>query len=114
MISAGIGITPVAATIDHLAAEQPGRPVLAVHADRSPRTHALRRQIAEAGARTTDFRQLTWYEDPDGTTDARPGRIDVARRPSGARWRPPIELHWNGSLKRIECVIGREPSSTRF
>ncbi|MEV4008078.1 globin domain-containing protein [Actinomadura sp. NPDC049753] len=81
LVSAGIGITPVAAMIDHLAAERPGRPVLAVHADRSPRTHALRRQIAEAGARMTDFRQLTWYEDPEGSADARAGRIDVALLP---------------------------------
>ncbi|GGQ46728.1 nitric oxide dioxygenase [Actinomadura coerulea] len=81
LVSAGIGITPVAAMIDHLAAERPDRPVLAVHADRSVRTHALRRQIAEAGARMTDFRQLTWYEDVDGSRDARPGRIEVARLP---------------------------------
>ncbi|MEV3926894.1 globin domain-containing protein [Actinomadura coerulea] len=81
LVSAGIGITPVAAMIDHLAAARPDRPVLAVHADRSVRTHALRRQIAEAGARMTDFRQLTWYEDVDGSRDARPGRIEVARLP---------------------------------
>ncbi|SNS70736.1 hypothetical protein [Actinomadura mexicana] len=83
LISAGIGITPVAAMIDHLAAEQPGRQVLAVHADRSARTHALRRQIAEAGARMADFQQLTWHEDTGGDEDrdARPGRIDVTRLP---------------------------------
>ncbi|MEU8310181.1 globin domain-containing protein [Actinomadura sp. NPDC048955] len=83
LISAGIGITPVAAMIDHLAGAEPGRRVLAVHADRGPRTHALRRQIADAGARMTDFRQLTWYEDPDGTEggDVLSGRIDVTRLP---------------------------------
>ncbi|MFD0533718.1 hypothetical protein ACFQY7_07885 [Actinomadura luteofluorescens] len=75
--------TPVAAMIDHLAGAEPGRRVLAVHADRGPRTHALRRQIADAGARMTDFWQLTWYEDPDGTEggDVLPGRIDVTRLP---------------------------------
>ncbi|WP_141585703.1 globin domain-containing protein [Actinomadura sp. WMMA1423] len=83
LVSAGIGITPVAAMVDHLAAAQPGRTVLAVHADRSPRTHALRRQVAEAGARLSDFRQLTWYEDAEGAEgpDVRPGRIDVAALP---------------------------------
>ncbi|GGU09581.1 globin domain-containing protein [Actinomadura citrea] len=83
LISAGIGITPVAAMIDHLAVEQPGRRVLAVHADRSARTHALRRQIAEAGARMPHFQQLTWYEDTGGEEDqdVRPGRIEVTRLP---------------------------------
>lgn len=84
LISAGIGITPAAAMIDHLATADPDRPVLAVHADRSPRTHALREQIAAAGARMTGFRQLTWYEDPGGiglSADVRPGRIDVSALP---------------------------------
>jgi nitric oxide dioxygenase len=82
LISAGIGITPAAAMIDHLAAADPDRPVLAVHADRSPRTHALREQIAAAGGRMTDFRQLTWYEEPgELSADVRPGWIDVAELP---------------------------------
>ncbi|WP_433225794.1 globin domain-containing protein [Actinomadura formosensis] len=84
LISAGIGITPAAAMIDHLATASPDRPVLAVHADRSPRTHALREQIAEAGGRMAGFRQLTWYEEPgdaDLGAEVRPGRIDVAELP---------------------------------
>ncbi|MGI5200766.1 globin domain-containing protein [Spirillospora sp. CA-108201] len=83
LISAGIGITPVAAMVGHLAAGRPDRRVLAVHADRSPRTHALRRQIARAGARMTGFQQLTWYEDTDGDEgrEVRAGRVDVARLP---------------------------------
>ncbi|NDU72060.1 hypothetical protein GWI34_05390 [Actinomadura sp. DSM 109109] len=73
----------MAAMIDHLAAVRPDHPVLAVHADRSPRTHALRGQIAEAGAAMTGFRQLTWYEDTAGAEGegVLPGRIDVARLP---------------------------------
>ncbi|GAA1822740.1 globin domain-containing protein [Actinomadura chokoriensis] len=84
LISAGIGITPAAAVIDHLAATAPAREVLAVHADRSPRTHALRAQIAESGRRIAGFRQLTWYEEPAGAApgaDVRPGRIDVSELP---------------------------------
>ena len=84
LISAGIGITPAAAIVDHLAATAPAREVLAVHADRSPRTHALRRQVAEAGGRLTRFRQLTWYEEPGDARlgeDVRAGRIDVAAVP---------------------------------
>jgi nitric oxide dioxygenase len=84
LISAGIGITPAAAVIDHLASTAPDRGVLAVHADRSPRTHALRAQIAESGRRIAGFRQLTWYEEPGGAApgaDVRPGRIDVSELP---------------------------------
>ncbi|MGI5328991.1 globin domain-containing protein [Actinomadura nitritigenes] len=88
LISAGIGVTPAAAMIGHVAAVRPGRRVLAVHADRSVRTHALRAQIAEAGARIPGFRQITWYEDLDGAdaaaggdADVRPGRVDVAALP---------------------------------
>ncbi|WP_067469870.1 globin domain-containing protein [Actinomadura macra] len=87
LVSAGIGITPAAAMIDHLAAVRPGRTVLAVHADRSPRTHALRDQVAAAGSNMADFRQMTWYEELDGAAlegDAamvRSGRIEVAALP---------------------------------
>ncbi|MFB4309318.1 globin domain-containing protein [Actinomadura sp. GTD37] len=84
VISAGIGVTPAAAIIDHLAVTAPDRPVLAVHADRDPGAHALRGQIAEAGGRMTGFRQLTWYEEPGEAAlgeDVRPGRIDVAALP---------------------------------
>jgi nitric oxide dioxygenase len=84
LISAGIGITPAAAVLDHLAASDPDRPVLAVHADRSPRTHPLRAQTAEAGRRIPGFRQLTWYEEPGDAElgdDVRAGRIDVAALP---------------------------------
>ncbi|WP_165966947.1 hypothetical protein [Actinomadura sp. 7K507] len=88
LVSAGIGITPAAAIIDRLAAAQPGRRVLAVHADRSPRTHPLREQIARAGRRMPGFQLMTWYEDLDGAAsggagdgDVRPGRIDVSALP---------------------------------
>ncbi|TDC69712.1 hemin transporter [Actinomadura sp. GC306] len=90
LISAGIGITPAAAMIDHLAVVRPDRPVLAVHADRSPDTHALRRQIAGSGRRLTDFRQLTWYEEPGDEVlgdDVRQGWIDVAALPLPAKAR---------------------------
>jgi nitric oxide dioxygenase len=62
--------------------------VLAVHADRGAGSHALRAQIAEAGARIPGFQQITWYEDLDPADapigageDVRPGRIDVAALP---------------------------------
>lgn len=82
LVSAGIGITPVAAMIDHLAAVSPDRRVLALHADRSPGAHALRGQIAAAARRMPELRRITWYEEPDGADTAdeeiRAGLMDVS------------------------------------
>lgn len=39
LISAGIGITPMIGTLEYLAAHRSPRTVLALHADRTPRTH---------------------------------------------------------------------------
>ncbi|MGK5550790.1 globin domain-containing protein [Actinomadura kijaniata] len=82
LVSAGIGITPVAAMIDHLAAVAPERRVLALHADRSESTHALRGQIATASASMPGLDRITWYEEPGGSTpsaneEIRGGRMDI-------------------------------------
>lgn len=82
LISAGIGVTPVAAMIDHLAAGAPDRPVLALHADRSPGTHALRGQITSAARAVPGIRRITWYEQPDGAAstadeEIRTGLMDL-------------------------------------
>ncbi|QXJ21209.1 hypothetical protein AGRA3207_002041 [Actinomadura graeca] len=69
LVSAGIGITPIAAMLDHLAAVQPGRRVIALHADRRPAVHALRVQTAQAAGRMTDLHRVTWYEEPDAPGD---------------------------------------------
>ncbi|GAA4233310.1 FAD-binding oxidoreductase [Actinomadura meridiana] len=84
LVTAGIGITPAAAMIDHLAIVRPDRHILAVHADRTPQTHALRGQIAEAGRLIPGFHQITWYEDPADeplNENVRQGRIDVSALP---------------------------------
>ena len=65
LISAGVGITYTAALLDHVARNQPDRPVISVHADRSPGSHALMNEIASGAALLTSFRQFTWYEEPD-------------------------------------------------
>ncbi|MBO4207995.1 globin domain-containing protein, partial [Micromonospora echinofusca] len=43
LVSAGIGVTPAMAALEHLVVHDPKRPVTLVHADRSPDTHPLRR-----------------------------------------------------------------------
>jgi nitric oxide dioxygenase len=64
LISAGVGITPIAAILEDAAAHTPQRSVLLAHADRSPQHHALRRAVATSAAQITDQTQVTWYEAP--------------------------------------------------
>ncbi|MFC9392817.1 globin domain-containing protein [Streptomyces sp. NPDC057027] len=77
LASAGIGSTPMLAMLDHLVATGSKRPVVAVHADRSPASHAhadeLRRLVDALPQGTLHL----WYEEP-GESGARPGRADVA------------------------------------
>ncbi|MGI5120215.1 globin domain-containing protein [Marinactinospora thermotolerans] len=76
LVSAGIGITPMAAVLHDLVDSGSQRPVLALHADRSPRTHALGEEVAGLIDRLPRARGVVWYEDP-GDSDARPGRMDL-------------------------------------
>ncbi len=76
LVSAGIGITPMAAMLDHLARTQPTRRIVLAHADRSPAHHALRRECAQTVSGLGDADELYWYEsDHDGRS--RTGRMDV-------------------------------------
>ncbi|EIV96594.1 globin domain-containing protein [Frankia sp. QA3] len=70
LISAGIGVTPMIAMLGHTARLQPERPVVAVHADRSPDHHALRSEMIEIGALLRDFHLHTWYESGAGSSTA--------------------------------------------
>lgn len=86
LASAGIGITPVASMIEQIAAVQPARPVVAVHAEREPARHALREHIAEQAARLESFQSITFYEGGDLPSGARPGLVaaDDIPVPAGA------------------------------
>lgn len=75
LISAGIGITPMLSMLDHLAATQPERTVVAVHAELSADRHAHRAEYT----RLAGPQQLTWYEDSDGRVD-----VDAIPLPPGA------------------------------
>ncbi|MGW5777774.1 globin domain-containing protein [Streptomyces sp. NPDC003863] len=76
LASAGIGSTPMLAMLDHLVATGSKRPVVVVHADRSPASHAhadeLRRLVDALPQGTLHL----WYEEP-GESGARPGLADV-------------------------------------
>ncbi|MBI3686092.1 MAG: hemin transporter [Actinobacteria bacterium] len=64
LVSAGVGITPMMALLDHVARTAPEREVVLAHADRSPASHAFRDEAAKVGSRLRSFRHLAWYEAP--------------------------------------------------
>ncbi|MFF8633587.1 globin domain-containing protein [Streptomyces pilosus] len=64
LVSAGIGGTPMTGILAHLAALGSTRPVLVLHADRSPADHALREETRELAGRLPGARAVFWYERP--------------------------------------------------
>ena len=82
LVSAGIGITPVAAIIEDLSRRQPHRTVRLFHADHSHDTHtfypSLRRQVLSMA----DARAQNWYEEDADTAPtlhpARAGFMDLS------------------------------------
>ncbi|MEV7009501.1 globin domain-containing protein [Streptosporangium sp. NPDC051022] len=77
LVSAGIGCTPMAAMLEHLAATGSTRRVLVLHADRSPADHALRRDVEGLVGALPTAERVFWYEDGAGD-DARPGWMNLA------------------------------------
>ncbi|MFB6678772.1 globin domain-containing protein [Streptomyces sp. NPDC056390] len=79
LASAGVGITPMLAMLDHLAGETTSRAVTVVHADRSPADHAHRdeqRRLVEALPHGSLH---LWYEAPGATApEASTGQADVS------------------------------------
>ncbi|HEX6247339.1 MAG TPA: globin domain-containing protein [Nocardioidaceae bacterium] len=82
LISAGVGITPVAAILDDLAASATHRPVTVAHADRSAASHALYDATFAAIANLSDAEAHTWYEHVDAAGSqrgAQTGLMDLSR-----------------------------------
>ena len=63
--SAGIGVTPYAGMLSHLAAQGSQREVLFLHAGTSPESFALRGQVTEDLESLPNARLHVWYEKPD-------------------------------------------------
>ncbi|MEU3856074.1 globin domain-containing protein [Streptomyces sp. NPDC028722] len=77
LASAGIGVTPMAAMLAHLAASGHRGPVTVVHGDRSPADHALRAdQTAYAGKLPESAVHLFYERDAEPGT--RTGLVDLA------------------------------------
>lgn len=62
LISAGIGITPIAAILEDLSRRQPDRTVRLFHADKSHATHALYDGLRRQVLAMTDAKAQNWYE----------------------------------------------------
>ena len=62
LVSAGIGITPVAAIVEDLSRRQPHRTVRLFHADRAHDTHALYASLRRQVLAMEDARAQNWYE----------------------------------------------------
>ncbi|MGW1957882.1 globin domain-containing protein [Streptomyces sp. NPDC001920] len=78
LVSAGIGGTPMTGMLAHLAALGSSRPVLVLHADRSPADHALRTETRELLGRLPSARGVFWYERPGPQEpDAREGLMNL-------------------------------------
>jgi nitric oxide dioxygenase len=79
LASAGIGNTPMLAMLDHLASTDSSRPVIALHADRSPADHAHRAEQLGLVRALPNARYHLWYEVPgDQAPEAAAGQADVS------------------------------------
>lgn len=81
LVSAGIGITPVAAILEDLSRRQPQRTVRLFHADRAHDTHALYASLRRQVLAMHDAKAQNWYEqgaeEAPTLHPARSGRMDL-------------------------------------
>ncbi len=81
LVSAGVGITPMAAIIEDLAERAPQRPVILAHADASASRHPMYESIKASAARLESAGSHLWYEDLEGAADrgALEGFMDLSQ-----------------------------------
>ncbi|GAA1078997.1 globin domain-containing protein [Nocardiopsis metallicus] len=104
LASAGIGCAPMVAMLKHLAEQGSTRPVLVLHADRSPQAHAHREEIAALVGALPGATAHTWYESgAQASPGSRPGTMDLAgvEVPEGA------EVYLCGPLPFMRDVRSR-------
>lgn len=78
LASAGIGCTPMISMLDHLAAIDSQREIVAVHADYDQHTHALRSDLEQLVEKLSKATAHVWYEAPEGQWPAeRTGLVDL-------------------------------------
>lgn len=78
LISAGIGVTPMAAIVEDLARRQPDREVWLLHADHSHERHALYDTVRRHALTMTNVHTQAWYEqDAETAPTLRPARTGL-------------------------------------
>jgi nitric oxide dioxygenase len=82
LLSAGVGITPMIAALNRIAAVNPQRRIIFAHAARDAQHHAHQADIAAARARMPYLHVVTFYEQADGAANVLEGIMDKARLPS--------------------------------
>lgn len=103
MASAGIGNTPMLAMVDHLASTGSNRPVIVVHADRTPADHAHRAEQFDLVRALPNARYHLWYEVPgDQAPQAAAGQVDV----SGLELPTDLTAYLCGPLPFMRAVRG--------
>jgi len=100
LISAGVGITPMAAILDHVARTQPTREVTTVHADRNLERHPLRLDMNSHGSRLASFTTFVWYEQASDVPGARHGLIDTEAFPLD----PDADVYLCGPVPFMQAV----------
>ncbi len=64
LISAGVGVTPKLAMLEHLLKQNTGRKIRFVHACRHGGVHAFKQQVRELSEQCGQIKSLTYYEAP--------------------------------------------------
>ena len=106
LLSAGVGITPMIAALNRIAAVNPERRVIFAHAARNAAHHAHQRDIAAAQARMPHLHVVSFHEEGDAD-GALKGKMELARLPSWPRTEtdvylcgplPFMQAQWNALL----------------
>jgi ferredoxin-NADP reductase/MOSC domain-containing protein YiiM/ferredoxin len=85
LVSAGVGITPVLAMLEALAAAHSTRPVWWIHGARNSQQHPFRQEVARFVATLTVANEVVFYSDPlSGDVCDAVGRITADRLFGGA------------------------------
>ena len=85
LLSAGVGITPMIATLNRIVQVNPARYVIFAHAARNAQHHAHRDDIAAAQKRMPNLQVITFYEESAGEVGVKDGLMNAARLPSWPR-----------------------------
>lgn len=108
LVSAGIGLTPAMAALEHLAVTTPQRPVTLVHADRAGTSHALRDQLPRLRNALPNLRVHLWYETGgQEPVDGLPARVGVGLvDPESIPVAPDVRVHLCGPVPFMGLVRG--------